>query len=115
MAGIALLPFLVLGVAVAAARPRVPERVVRVTARKFEYSPSEISAQRGVPVVLELTSLDREHGFKLPAFGVDTRIEPGRITRVRIVPTQTGRFAFACDVFCGSGHEDMTGELVVVE
>ena len=65
--------------------------------------------------MLELTSLDREHGFKLPAFGVDTKIEPGGITRVRIVPTQTGHFPFACDVFCGSGHDDMSGELVVTE
>ncbi|HSP97652.1 MAG TPA: cupredoxin domain-containing protein [Candidatus Dormibacteraeota bacterium] len=114
MTGIALLA-LVLGGAVAGARPPETERVIEVTARKFAYTPSEIAVQRGVPVVLELTSLDREHGFKLPAFGVDTRIEPGRITRVRIVPTQAGHFAFACDVFCGSGHDDMAGELVVTE
>ena len=114
MAGIALLA-LVLGGAVASARPPEAERVIQVTARKFEYSPSEITLQRGVAVVLELTSLDREHGFKLPALGIDTKIEPGQVTRVRIVPTQTGHFTFACDVFCGSGHDDMSGELVVTE
>jgi len=37
------------------------------------------------------------------------------VTRVRIVPDRTGRFEFRCDVFCGSGHEDMAGEIVVVD
>jgi hypothetical protein len=31
-------------------------------------------------------------------------------TPVRILPDRVGR-----DVFCGSGHEDMSGEIVVVD
>jgi cytochrome c oxidase subunit 2 len=91
------------------------ERVVRVTAKRFEYSPSEITLQRGVPVVLELTSLDRDHGFKLEPFGIRADVKPGDVTRVRIVPDRVGRFEFACDVFCGTGHEEMSGEIVVVD
>jgi cytochrome c oxidase subunit 2 len=90
------------------------EQVIRVTAKKFEYSPDEITVKKGVPLVLEITSLDRDHGFKLPEFGVRADIKPGATTRVRFVPNKTGRFPFRCDVFCGSGHEDMSGELVVV-
>lgn len=89
--------------------------VIRMTAKKFEYSPNEITVKKGVPVVLEITSLDRDHGFKLRAFGVRADVKPGAVTRVRIVPNKTGRFPFECDVFCGSGHEDMGGELIVVE
>lgn len=90
------------------------EQVIRMTAKRFEYSPSEITVRKGVPVVLEITSLDRDHGFKLREFGVRADIKPGEVTRVRIVPNRTGRFPFECDVFCGTGHEDMSGELVVV-
>jgi cytochrome c oxidase subunit II len=89
--------------------------VIRVTAQKFEYSPDTITLKKGVPVDLELTSLDRDHGFKVPALGIRADIKPGQVTRVRLVPQQAGHFAFACDVFCGSGHEDMTGEIIVVE
>jgi cytochrome c oxidase subunit 2 len=32
---------------------------------------------------------------------------------VRVVPQKAGRFEFHCDVFCGSGHEEMSGILVV--
>jgi cytochrome c oxidase subunit II len=91
------------------------EQVVHMTAKRFEYTPNEITVKKGVPVVLEITSLDRDHGFKIPEFGIRADVKPGETTRVRIVPDRTGRFEFRCDVFCGSGHEDMSGELVVVD
>jgi cytochrome c oxidase subunit II len=107
--------------AFAAASPRhvteaaTTEQVVRMTAKRFEYSPSTITVKKGVPVVLEITSLDRDHGFKLRAFGVRADVKPGTTTQVRFTPDKAGRFEFQCDVFCGTGHEDMAGELVVVE
>jgi cytochrome c oxidase subunit II len=91
------------------------EKVIQVTSKKFEFSPSEIKVKKGQPLVLELTSVDREHGFYLPDFGVDGRLKPGEITRVSFTPDKTGKFPFACDVFCGSGHEEMSGTLVVTE
>ncbi len=91
------------------------EQVIHITAKRFEYVPSEITLRRGAPVVLEITSADRDHGFKVPELGLRADVKPGETTRVRLVPDTIGRFAFRCDVFCGAGHEDMTGELVVVE
>ncbi len=89
------------------------ERVVHVTAKKFEYSPSEIHLKKGEPVVLEFVSLDRKHGFEAPDLGLSTEIDPKAPSRVRFVPQKEGRFPFHCSVFCGDGHEDMTGEIVV--
>jgi heme/copper-type cytochrome/quinol oxidase subunit 2 len=31
----------------------------------------------------------------------------------RSTPHKTESFAFLCDVFCGTGHEDMNGTLIV--
>ena len=95
--------------------PAGGEQIIHVTAKKFEYTPNEITLKKGVPVVLEITSLDRDHGFKVPGLGIRADVKPGETTRVRIVPERTGRFEFRCDVFCGSGHEDMAGEFVVVD
>ncbi|MGZ6144134.1 MAG: cupredoxin domain-containing protein [Myxococcales bacterium] len=89
------------------------ETVVHLTAKKFEFSPSTITLKRGVPVVLEITSLDRKHGFQVKDLGVDEEISPDKPTRIRIVPDRAGTFEFHCDVFCGSGHEDMAGQIVV--
>ena len=86
---------------------------IRISAKKFEYHPSKVTAKLGQPVVLVLTSEDRIHGFKMPDFGVRTDIVPGQETRVSLVPDKAGSFTFHCDVFCGDGHEDMEGTLVV--
>ncbi len=98
-----------------AAVPARAEQVVHMTAKRFEYDPSQITLKKGVPVVLEITALDRDHGFKVPELGVRADLKSGEVTRVRIVPDRTGTFVFRCDVFCGSGHEDMAGEIVVVD
>ena len=86
---------------------------IRISARKFEYHPSRVTTKVGQPIVLVLTSEDRIHGFKMPALGLRAEIVPGQETRVALTPDKVGSFAFLCDVFCGDGHEDMEGALVV--
>ena len=77
------------------------------------YFPPE-DWELGVPAVIELTSLDRAHGFAVAELGLRIDVEPGKSTRVRVVPDKVGTFLFHCDVFCGSGHEEMAGRIVVV-
>jgi len=91
------------------------ERVVSIKVKRFEYMPREVTLKKGVPVVLELKSLDVPHGFNLPDLGVRADVLPGQTTRVRIVPKQTGRFVFHCDIFCGDGHEDLQGVITVTD
>ena len=91
------------------------DQVIRISASTFEFQPSEITVKRGVPVVLEVASKDRHHGLKLPAFGLRVDIKPGAVQEVRFVPDKLGQFTFFCDVFCGDGHEDMSGIIRVIE
>jgi len=92
------------------------EQVIKITAKKFEYSPNEIRIKKGVPVILEFTSLDRVHGFTIPSLGgIRATIEPGKVTRVPILVPKAGTYNFHCDLFCGEGHEGMTGQLIVEE
>ena len=91
------------------------EQTIRVSASTFEFKPSEIRVKKGVPVVLELISEDRHHGFKLAEFHLRADIQPGAAEKIRFIPDKTGTFTFFCDVFCGGGHEDMSGILKVVE
>jgi cytochrome c oxidase subunit 2 len=91
------------------------ERVIKMTVKRFEYAPRELRLKKGVPVVLEITSLDVPHGFNLPDFKVRADIIPGQVTRVQLVPDRAGTFTFRCDVFCGTGHEDLDGSLTVTE
>jgi cytochrome c oxidase subunit 2 len=74
-----------------------------------------ITVKKGQPVTIEISSSDRLHGFVLAAFGIRLDASPDGKNRVTFTPQQTGRFLFHCDVFCGDGHEDMEGHLVVVD
>lgn len=91
------------------------EKVIHITAKKFDFSPESITLKKGEPVVLEISSADREHGFNLRAFGVRTNVSPGKVSRIRLTPDKTGKFTFTCDVFCGDGHEEMSGTVIVNE
>lgn len=97
----------------AAAGHGAAPRVVKISAKRFEFTPSEVRIKQGETVVLELTSEDRVHGFNLPAFKIRKDIVPKEVTRVTLTPGEAGTFPFHCDVFCGDGHEEMTGALVV--
>ncbi len=88
---------------------------IKITAKKFEYSPSEITVKKGVPVVLEFTSLDRLHGFDCPGLGIRSDINPGKTNKVEFTPQKTGTFPFHCDNFCGTGHDKMKGTIIVTE
>ncbi|MBP1750219.1 MAG: cytochrome oxidase subunit periplasmic domain protein [Deltaproteobacteria bacterium] len=91
------------------------EQVIKITAKKFEYSPKEITVKKGVPVVLELTSEDTKHGFSCPGLKIRTDINPGKVNTLRFVPDQAGEYPFHCDVFCGFGHGRMKGTIIVTE
>jgi cytochrome c oxidase subunit 2 len=89
--------------------------VIQITASQFKYEPETITLKRGEPVVLEFHTTDRKHGFKLGALDLHADIMPGEVARIAFTPDKVGRFVFACDNFCGSGHEEMDGTLVVTE
>ena len=91
------------------------EKVIHITAKKFEFSPDSITLKKGEPVVFEISSADRKHGFSLRAFGIRSDVLPGKVSRIRFTPDKTGKFTFSCDVFCGEGHEEMTGTVVVTD
>lgn len=96
-----------------AAQPK--ELVIRVSAKKFAFTPDTIKLKKGVPVILEFTTEDVLMGFNVPDLKLRADIVPGQSTRVRIVPGKVGKFTFFCDIFCGTGHEEMTGMIIVVE
>ena len=91
------------------------EQVIQIKAKRFEYSPKEITLKKGVPVVLEFTSLDRLHGFNCPGLKLRIDIPPGKVNTLRFTPDKAGTFPFHCDNFCGSGHEGMKGTIIVTE
>ena len=95
----------------AAPRPKV----IKISAKRFDYTPGKFTLKKGQPVIFELSSRDVMMGFNLPDFSVRADMIPEKITRVQFIPDKTGTFTFLCDIFCGTGHEEMHGSVTVVD
>ncbi len=106
---------LLLGALAAAMAPaRAEPEVIHVVARKFVFEPDRITLRVGVPVILEFTAPEVAMGFDAPGLKLNTEIPPGKPVRLAFTPERPGEFEFVCDVFCGSGHEDMGGVIKVL-
>ena len=88
-------------------------RVIPVVARKFVFLPRDIHLKRGEAVVLEFTAPEVVMGFYAPDLNLRAVIVPGQVAKVPFTPEKAGTFPFLCDIFCGDGHEGMSGEIVV--
>ncbi|MDR3100884.1 MAG: cupredoxin domain-containing protein [Paraburkholderia sp.] len=88
-------------------------RVVKVHARRFVFTPNRIALAPHESVVFELTAQDTLMGFSIPQFGVRADVPPGTVVRLAATAGDAGSVPFLCDIFCGSGHEQMNGVLVV--
>lgn len=87
--------------------------VIKIEAKRFVYTPNEIVLKTGQPVVLEFSSVDFVHGFKVPDLNLRADLPPGKTTRLQITPTKAGVYDFLCDNFCGTDHEEMIGRFIV--
>jgi cytochrome c oxidase subunit II len=97
----------------ALAATKKKERVIKVVAKKFKFVPEEIKVRRGETVVLHFTAPEVPMGANFADFKQRIDIMPGKVATLRLTPEQAGSFVFLCDVFCGTGHEEMSGTLVV--
>jgi cytochrome c oxidase subunit 2 len=90
-------------------------KIINMTARRWLFEPSVIRVKKGSTVVLNIKSIDVEHGFSLPEFNVKAILRAGEVTKVKFIASKTGKFQFRCNIYCGRGHSKMVGTVVVEE
>jgi heme/copper-type cytochrome/quinol oxidase subunit 2 len=91
-----------------------------------KYVPSTIFVNQGDLVYIKVRNTDEHaHGFALPNFGINNETIVGaQNTTSGLVPTDTyitaffanqpGVYEFFCTIYCGPGHDQMIGYLVVL-
>jgi cytochrome c oxidase subunit 2 len=103
--------FVILALAILAgslsAAQDAPPREISISAKRFEFTPNQLTLKRGEPVTLHVSALDRDHGFYQKDLKIDLDLSPDHESVVTITPERTGRFVAICDHFCGSGHGNM--------
>ena len=88
-------------------------REFTITARQYTFDPGEIRVKNGDRVRITLTSIDVTHGIAIPEFGFNLTAQVGETQSAEFVADKTGTFDLFCSLFCGSGHRDMKGKLIV--
>jgi cytochrome c oxidase subunit II len=89
-------------------------RVIEVVATRWKFEPSRIEAAVGEPLRLVVSSGDGVHGIEIKKFRVKKEIpRGGEPVTIHFTPDSPGQFPILCSEYCGDGHEDMKGMLVV--
>jgi cytochrome c oxidase subunit 2 len=97
----------------AGSAPTGSPRVVEITAKRFAFTPDQITLKKGETVKLRIHSEDVTHGFFLRPLKIDEDVEPGKVTEITVTPQTAGTFSTICDHFCGANHGNMKMTIVV--
>ncbi len=88
---------------------------VYVLAYAFGYQPNPIEVPVGAEIVFKATSPDVLHGFHIEGTTVNVEVLPGEVTTVRYTFKKPGEYRIICNQYCGLGHQNMFGKVVVKE
>jgi cytochrome c oxidase subunit 2 len=89
-------------------------REIPVVAKRFTFEPARVEVKEGERIRLVVTSEDGVHGLEIKKFKVNKKIPRGgdKVT-IDFVASAPGEYPILCSEYCGNGHEDMKGTLVV--
>jgi len=89
------------------------DRIFRINARQYAYSPSELEINRGDSVTIQLVSTDVVHGLYLDGYDLSVVADPGQTASLTFTADKPGSFRFRCNITCGAMHPFMIGRLAV--
>lgn len=93
---------------------RAEPRVIEVVARKFAFVPARIEVTEGETVRLLVRSADGVHGLSIKKLRIAEELPRGsEPIAIEFTATAVGEFEILCSEYCGKGHQDMKGKLVV--
>jgi cytochrome c oxidase subunit 2 len=89
-------------------------RTIDVVAKRFAFEPARIEVTEGERVRLVVKSGDGVHGIEIKKFKINKKVpRGGDPVTIEFVAAAPGEFPVLCSEYCGDGHEDMKGMLVV--
>ena len=91
-----------------------PGSDVYLIARLWEWWPI-LELEAGQSYRLHLSSMDWQHGFSLQPENINIQVHPNYDLVLTITPDEAGEYSVVCNEFCGVGHHQMVGRIIVVD
>jgi cytochrome c oxidase subunit II len=86
---------------------------VFAVASMWQFQPAEIYIPVGSEVDFYLTSKDVVHGFNIAPKNVNMMAVYGAINKTTVKFDKPGVYDIVCHEFCGVGHQNMRGQVIV--
>ncbi len=64
---------------------------------------------------VHLSSIDWQHGFSLQPVNINLQVIPGYEMVLTMTPDKAGDYGIVCNEYCGIGHHNMLGKIIVTE
>lgn len=84
-------------------------------AKMWSFEPAQVIIPQGSTVEFFLHSKDVVHGFDIYEKNVNLMAVPGTLTKYKIKFDKPGVYKITCHEYCGAGHQNMQGEIIVYE
>jgi cytochrome c oxidase subunit 2 len=85
---------------------------VYIQAQQFAF-PIIPKLKVGKTYSFHLNSADVNHGFSIQPINVNLQLVPGYDYILKLTPNSAGDFHIVCNEFCGIGHHEMLGKIIV--
>lgn len=80
-----------------------------IDATNFEFDLKEIKVNKGDTVKITLKNSEGMHAIQFKGYNKEVKGDE----TISFVANKTGEFEYFCSIFCGAGHGDMLGTLIV--
>jgi len=88
---------------------------VHMVAKMWAFDPPEVRLPPGADVDLYLSALDVTHGMYIEHTNVNLMAVPGAVNAARVRFDREGTYGVICHEYCGVGHQNMMGKIVIVK
>ena len=89
-----------------------PPGEIYLVAKQFAWFPT-LKLRAGETYRLHVSSIDFQHGFSLQPMNMNFQVVPGYDHVLTIKPQAPGTYPIICNEFCGIGHQNMVGKIIV--
>lgn len=86
---------------------------VHMVAQAFSFMPGEVYLPEGAEATFYVTSRDVIHGYKVQHTNINVELIPGEVSTFRHTFREPGEHHIVCNQYCGIGHHNMQGKIVV--
>jgi cytochrome c oxidase subunit 2 len=86
---------------------------VSIRAEFYVFRPDVVRVPAGRRVRFRITSPDVLHGFQVVGTNVNLTVAPGYVSEGTVMFNEPGEYLVVCNEYCGLGHHNMQGKVIV--